>query len=148
MRSQNLCVATQLRCRDDGSDFCREWNTRRVSATEVASLVTTAEILPPERDTIAHQQELIRRPCTTLESKKTSHANVFRQRVELELAAKDVREKTRRENDRLALERKCLEVVKSKLKKKRSIAETAKQVGTYPPMLAGYVAGILRGHLR
>lgn len=44
------------------------------------------------------------------------------------LAGKEADEKARREGDTLSMERKFLDLMKRKLKKKRSIAETARQV--------------------
>lgn len=52
-------------------------------------------------------------------------------RVELSLAGKEVDEKTRRESDTFSMERKFLDVLKRKLKKKRTIADAAKQVYRY-----------------
>lgn len=52
------------------------------------------------------------------------------QRVELGLAKKEVDEKTRRQTDTFAMERKFLELMKRKLRKKRAIVETARQVGS------------------
>lgn len=51
------------------------------------------------------------------------------QRVELSLQSKEADEKTRREGDTLSMERKFLELMKRKLRKKRAIAEAARQVG-------------------
>lgn len=50
------------------------------------------------------------------------------QRVELGLAAKEADDRNRREGDSLSMERKFLEMLKRKLKKKRAIAEAARQV--------------------
>lgn len=50
------------------------------------------------------------------------------QRVELSLEGKEADEKTRREGDTLSMERKFLELMKRKLRKKRAIADAARQV--------------------
>lgn len=50
------------------------------------------------------------------------------QRVELSLEGKEADEKTRREGDTLSMERKFLDLMKRKLRKKRVIAEAARQV--------------------
>lgn len=55
---------------------------------------------------------------------------VILQRVELGLEGKEVDEKIRRETDTSSMERKFLELMKRKLKKKRTIVEAARQVGS------------------
>lgn len=52
------------------------------------------------------------------------------QRVELGLAGKEVDEKMRRQTDTFSMERKFLELMKRKLRKKRTIVEAARQVGS------------------
>ena len=53
------------------------------------------------------------------------------QRVELSLQGKEADEKARREGDTLSMEKKFLELMKRKLRKKRAIAEAARQVSYY-----------------
>lgn len=48
--------------------------------------------------------------------------------VEIGLAAKEVEEKTRREGDTLSIERKHVNALKRRLRKKRTISEAVAQV--------------------
>lgn len=61
------------------------------------------------------------------------------QRVEVGLVGKEVDEKLRREGDTCSMERKFLDMLKRKLRKKRVIAEAARQVRNARPSLC-------RGH--
>lgn len=98
-----------------------------------------------------------RRSGSRICGKSTSHPFDVRanapQRVELSLQGKEADEKTRREGDTLSMERKFLELMKRKLRKKRAIAEAARQVWepilpcSHAQSLCGVFFEIFRGSL-
>ena len=80
------------------------------------------------RDTIDHRQRDVEAVGKNLELEKAKHHQLATSRLELELARKDTDEKIRHQNDSLTLEKKMLEIEKRLLRKKRQIANTAKEV--------------------
>eukprot|EP00903_Cladosiphon_okamuranus_P014759 g13676.t1 len=99
---------------------------KRQQATELKKgLIEKLEL---QRDTLQHRQKDVEVVTTNLELQRAKNHQLLTERVELSLQGKEADEKTRREGDTLAMERKFLELMKRKLRKKRAIAEAARQV--------------------
>ncbi|CAM9333131.1 unnamed protein product, partial [Ectocarpus fasciculatus] len=99
---------------------------KRQQATELKKgLIEKLEL---QRDTLQHRQKDVEVVTTNLEMQRAKNHQLLTERVELTLQSKEADEKTRREGDTLSMERKFLELMKRKLRKKRAIAEAARQV--------------------
>eukprot|EP00752_Nemacystus_decipiens_P012264 g10871.t1 len=99
---------------------------KRQQATELKKgLIEKLEL---QRDTLQHRQKDVEVVTTNLELQRAKNHQLLTERVELSLQAKEADEKTRREGDTLSMEKKFLELMKRKLRKKRTIAEAARQV--------------------
>ncbi|CAM9663192.1 unnamed protein product [Pylaiella littoralis] len=101
------------------------WNKRKEATELKKGLVEKLEL---QRDTLQHRQKDVEVVTTNLELQRAKNHQLLTERVELMLAGKEADEKARREGDTLSMERKFLELMKRKLRKKRSIAEAARQV--------------------
>ena len=80
------------------------------------------------RDTIDHRQRDVEAVGKNLELEKAKHHQLATQRLELELQRKEVDENIRHRNDSLALEKKQLDIQKRLFRKKKQIANSAKEV--------------------
>ncbi|GMH48988.1 hypothetical protein TrVE_jg8776 [Triparma verrucosa] len=80
------------------------------------------------RDTIDHRQRDVEAVGKNLELEKAKHHQLATQRLELELARKETDENIRHKNDNLTLEKKQLDIQKRLFRKKRQIANTAREV--------------------
>ncbi|GMI18091.1 hypothetical protein TrLO_g1215 [Triparma laevis f. longispina] len=80
------------------------------------------------RDTIDHRQRDVEAVGKNLELEKAKHHQLATQRLELELARKETDENIRHKNDNLSLEKKQLDIQKRLHRKKRQIANTAREV--------------------
>ncbi|CBJ48625.1 coiled-coil flagellar protein, move backward only 2 [Ectocarpus siliculosus] len=119
VRRLQLCTAKA----EQEAENIRE---KRQQATELKrGLIEKLEL---QRDTLQHRQKDVEVVTTNLEMQRAKNHQLLTERVELTLQSKEADEKTRREGDTLSMERKFLELMKRKLRKKRSIAEAARQV--------------------
>ncbi|CAN0155595.1 unnamed protein product, partial [Scytosiphon promiscuus] len=99
---------------------------KRQQATELKKgLVEKLEL---QRDTLQHRQKDVEVVTTNLELQRAKNHQLLTERVELTLAGKEADERARREGDTLSMEGKFFELMKRKLRKKRYIADAAKQV--------------------
>ncbi|CAM9253615.1 unnamed protein product [Ectocarpus sp. 4 AP-2014] len=100
---------------------------KRQQATELKrGLIEKLEL--QRQVSMLHRQKDVEVVTTNLEMQRAKNHQLLTERVELTLQSKEADEKTRREGDTLSMERKFLELMKRKLRKKRAIAEAARQV--------------------
>ncbi|CAM9197706.1 unnamed protein product [Hapterophycus canaliculatus] len=116
---------------------------KRQQATELKKgLIEKLEL---QRDTLQHRQKDVEVVTTNLELQRAKNHQLLTERMEVMLEGKEADEKARREGDTLSMEGKFFELMKRKLRKKRAIADAARQVVPVLEQQLGDVQADLQG---
>uniref|UniRef100_A0A7S1U464 Cilia- and flagella-associated protein 58 central coiled coil domain-containing protein n=1 Tax=Phaeomonas parva TaxID=124430 RepID=A0A7S1U464_9STRA len=107
-------------------DEIQRQNTKRSESEEVRENLQRKLAL--HRDTIEHRQQEVDALDAALDAERARQHELNTLRVDTELRARTAEENNRHENDKLNIAKKELELARRKLRKKRAIADSVREV--------------------